>query len=42
MDVIPDSTKNNPHHVSIVPQNVPILPEEADVLSNLFKRQENQ
>ena len=42
MDVIPDPTKKNPYHVSIVPKNVPILSEEADALSNLFKRQENQ
>lgn len=42
MDVIPDPTKNNPYHVSIAPQNVPILPEEAEALSNLFKRQANQ
>ncbi len=42
MDVIPDPTKTNPYHVSIVPQNVPILSEEAVDLSNLFKRQENK
>ena len=42
MDVIPDPTKNNPYHVSIVPQNVPISPEDADTRSNLFKRQENK
>ena len=49
MDVIPDPTKNkhdtsksNPYHVSIIPQNVPMRPEEADALSNLFNRQENK
>ena len=42
MDVIPDPTKNNPFHVSIVPQNVPISSAEANSLSDLFKKQENK
>ena len=37
MDVILDSTKDNPHHVSIVAQNIQIFSEEANTLNNLFK-----
>ena len=41
MDVIPDPTPNNPNHVSIIPNSIPLSPEEAQILSDLFEKIKN-